>query len=180
MNLTFKGGKEFARFLQKLPQAVSAEILEMSLTAGAQIVQQSAQEKCPKPAVRRRPGTVRLSDSIRVSTVEKDAAHAVVNVGSNSPTAHLVEYGHQIVPRGPTRKRVSVTRVSRTGRTSTRFVVDPDERRRTREPSGGFVAPRPFLRPAFDEHREAVVHRVGEVMGKEVERAARLIAGTAA
>ena len=177
MNLTFKGGKEFARFLKQLPGAVSAEILETSLMAGGQIIVARAQEKCPKPAERRRPGTVRLADSIRATLKEKDAAHAIVNVGTNVPYAHLVEYGHQIVARGPNRGRISVTTVSRTGRVSVRSVMGPAQRQTTG--ARGFVAARPFLRPAFDESREQVVSRIGQVMGKEIEAQARRMADTA-
>lgn len=173
MNLHFKGGREFAQFLKRLPGEISGEILETSVNAGAVIIQTRAKEKCPKPAERRRPGTVRLADSINVATAEKDAAHVVVNVGTNVPYAHLVEYGHQIVPRGPNRRRVSVTRVSRSGRVSTRFEVDPEATRRAAQAVTGFVAAKPFLRPAFDESREQVVARIGQVMGKQIELTAR-------
>jgi HK97 gp10 family phage protein len=179
MELTFKGGKEFARFLQDLPGAISAEILETSLYAGAAIVLARAQEKCPQPAVRRRPGTVRLVDSLRISTVEKDAAHAIVNVGTNVPYAHLVEFGHQIVARGPTRARVSVTKVSASGRITVSSEVDPDTQRFQTAGASGMVAARPFLRPAFDESREEVIRRVGESMGKSIEQEARRLAKVA-
>lgn len=174
MNLTFTGGREFAAFLQKLPGVISADILETSLNAGAQIIQASARDKCPKPAQRRRPGTVRLADSIRFSTVEKDAAHAIVHVGTRVPYAHLVEFGHQIVSRGPTKRRISVTRVSAKGRVSARLEVEPGQKHTGT--AGGFVAARPFLRPAFDENREAVVNRIGQVMGKQIEVVARRLA----
>lgn len=173
MNLEIQGGKEFARMLRELPGAISAEILEQSLWAGAQIVQQRAQEKCPKPAERRRPGTIPLNESIRISTVEKNAAHAKVNVGTNVPYAHLVEFGHQIVARGPNRTMVSVTTVSATGRVSTRLQVDPDTQRFQTAGATGFVAARPFLRPAFDESRAEIVARVGESLGKSIEQEAR-------
>ena len=58
MNLAFRGGKEFARFLQELPGHISAEILETGLHAGAQIIVDRAREKCPKPEARRRPESV--------------------------------------------------------------------------------------------------------------------------
>jgi len=173
MNLVIKGGKEFARMLEELPDAISAEILETALYAGAQIVQQRAVEKCPKPAERRRPGTVPLHESIQISTVEKNAAHAKVNVGTNVPYAHLVEFGHQIVARGPSRRMVSVTRVSASGRVTSRLGVDPDSKRFQTAGAVGFVAARPFLRPAFDESRAEIVARVGESLGASIEREAR-------
>ena len=179
MQLTFTGGREFARFLKQLPAAISGEILETTLNAGAQIIQARAREKCPKPAERRRPGTVRLADSIRFSTKEKDAAHAVVNVGTDVPYAHLVEFGHQIVARGPMRAHVSVTKVSASGRVTISSEVDPDTKRFQTAGATGMVAARPFLRPAFDESREAVVRRMGEVMGNAVEVASRQLAKVA-
>lgn len=178
MNLVFTGGKEFARFLEQLPGAISAEILETGLNAGAQIILARAQEKAPKPGERRRPGTVRLADSIRISTKEKDAAHAVVVVGTNVPYARLVEFGHQIVARGPTRAKVSVTKVSASGRVTVSS-VDADTRRFQTAGASGFVAARPFLRPAFDESREEVVARVGESFGKSIEQEARRLAQVA-
>jgi hypothetical protein len=106
-------------------------------------------------------------------------------VGTNIPYAHLVEFGHQIVARGKTRARVSITteRISkRTGKQviSTRFGLDPmaQVQLRGRRSAGpvGFVAARPFLRPAFDENREAMVTRVSESMGKQIEVIARRLA----
>lgn len=172
MNLAFRGGKEFARFLQQLPRAISAEILETALYAGAQIVQQRAREKVPRLSGR-------LADSIEIKTQEKDAAHAIVNVGTNVPYAHLVEFGHQIVARGPTKTRVSVTRVSASGRVTSRLEVDPDTKRFQTAGAIGFVAARPFLRPAMDEGREEIVRRVGESLGKSIEQEARRLAKVA-
>jgi hypothetical protein len=112
---------------------------------------------------------VPLAASIKVSVTEKGRSFVTANVGTNVKYAHPVEYGHQIVPRGPNRRRVSVTRVSKSGRTTTRFMVDPDEKRTIREGARGFVAPRPFLRPAFDENREAMINRIGDVLRKGIE-----------
>ena len=177
LTLKLEGFAEFARALRQLPKHISADIIESALFAGGHVIRNAAVGKAPHPEKRRRPKTVRLADSIRFFPREKDAAHAIVDVGTRVRYAHLVEYGHQIVPRGPTRQRVSITQVSKTGRVSTRLGVDPSVRtdRRTRAPQG-FVAPRPFLRPAFDENRERVIRRVGQVLGQEIERAFRRMA----
>lgn len=188
MKLTFTGGRELAKALRRLPRAVATEILETAVVAGAGIVRAAAVAKCPRPAQRRRPGTVRLSDSIKVTVTEKLPSLVEVAVGTKVPYAHLIEYGHQIIPRGKTRERVSVTTVrisKRTGKqvVSSRFGLDPMARMKLndRRTAGarGFVAPQPFLRPAFDENKERVLQRMAEVLGKGLEVEARKLADAA-
>jgi HK97 gp10 family phage protein len=189
MQLTFRGGLEMARALRQLPRAIAEEVLETAVVAGASIIRAAAAQKAPRPAERRRPGTVRLADSIKVTVTEKSHAFVTVNVGTRVPYAHLVEYGHQIIPRGKTRERVSITTVrisKRTGKqiVSTRFGLDPTAQMRLndRRKAGarGMVAARPFLRPAFDENREAVLRRIGQVIEKGIEVHARRLAETTA
>lgn len=181
VSLTFTGGRELVAALRSLPAIVATEILETAVVAAAGLLRTAVAAKAPRPATRRRPGTVRLADSFKVTVIEKDRAHTVVQVGTRVPYAHLVEYGHQIVPRGPTRAtRVSVTRVSAKGRTTKRWeMMAPEQERRRalraalkqRRAGGsrGFVAARPFLRPAFDEQREPMVRRMAEVLGRGIE-----------
>lgn len=188
MQLTFTGGKELARALRQLPKVVAEELLETAVVAGAGIIRQAAADKAPRNEPRRRPGTMRLADSIKVGVTEKSHAFVTVNVFTRIRYAHLVEYGHQIIPRGPTRARVSITTVrisKRTGKqvVSTRLGLDPMATiklaGRRKQGSRGFVAPRPFLRPAFDENREVVLQRIGQVLGKGIEVEARKLAATA-
>lgn len=187
MQLTFTGGKELAAALRKLPDAVSKNLLSGAVLAGAGIIRDAAAARCPRSPLHRGKG-VRLADSIKVSVTESTRAYVTANVGTKVPYAHLVEYGHQIVPRGPNRVTVaSVTTVSKSGRSRTRLQrVAPDAERRAflrsalRErqgPSGGFVAARPFMRPAFDENREAVIRKIGEVLGVGLEAEAKRLAG---
>lgn len=185
MQLTFTGGRELAHALRRLPRAIAQEILETAVVSGAGILRESAAAKCSRPAIRRRPGTVRLADSIKVTVTEKSPSSVTVNVGTRVPYAHLVEYGHQIIPRGPTRQRVSITTVrisKRTGKqvVSTRLGLDPMARRQLHDRratgASGFVAPRPFLRPAFDENKERMLQRIGQVITKGLEVEARKVA----
>lgn len=180
VQMRFHGGREMAAGLRRLPRIVAQDILETAVVAGAGIVRQAAEMKAPRPAERRRPESVRLADSIRVWVTSRNYASVTVQVGTRIPYGHLVEYGHQIVPRGPTRERFSITtvRISRkTGRqrVSTRWGVDPSAKRRTAA-AKGFVAARPFLRPALDENREAVLRRQAEVIRKGIEVESRRMA----
>jgi HK97 gp10 family phage protein len=152
VNLTFTGGKELARALNQLPKMVAERVLEKAVTAGAELVRQSAAQLAPRPAMRRRPDTIRLGDSIKVRTTEKGPSFVTVNVGTKVRYAHLVEYGHQIVPRTSKRgeRRIGGRR--------------------------GFVAPRPFMRPAFDENRESMIARIGDVLRTGIEAEAQALA----
>src|SRR5262245_15710037 len=119
----FTGGRELARALRQLPVEVGARVLAGAVLAGAGIVQKDASIRAsrdPSPNRRRRR---RLAESIRTVVADRRPNAVSVNVTTTDPVAHLVEYGHQIIPRGPNRRRVSVTRVSKTGRVTTRFEV---------------------------------------------------------
>lgn len=183
LNLKLEGFAEFSRALRRLPNEVSGQILQTALGAGAAIIRAEAALRAPRDAARRRYNTVRLSDSIKIFAGERDAAHAVIDVGSKVRYAYLVEFGHQIVPRGPTRERFSITTVrvsKRTGKQviSKRFGLDPTGAIGQRRAAGtaavsGFVAARPFLRPAMDENRERIVATIGRTLGRDIERALR-------
>lgn len=185
MQLTFTGGKELAQTLRRLPEAIATNVLAAAVMAGAGIIRDAARANCPRPGQRRRSGTLPLAESIRVRVAEKTRSYVTVTVGTGVRYAHLVEYGHQIIPRGPSRTRVSITTVrvsKRTGKqiVSTRFGLDPTEQLRLHDRRNigatGFVAARPFLRPAFDETREAVIRKIGEVLGAGIEATVKQLA----
>jgi HK97 gp10 family phage protein len=193
MNLTFTGGRELARTLRQLPEAVARNVLVGSVTAGAGIIREAAAAKARGAVVvagrweqRRRPTTARLADTIKVTVTEQARTFVTVCVGTKVRYAHLIEYGHQIVARGPSRARVSITTVrisKRTGKeiVSTRFGLDPDGRNQLqarRTGSLGFVPARPFLRPAFDENREPVLQKIGSVLGAGIEAESRRLASS--
>lgn len=182
MNLTFHGGKELVRALRGLPREVRQKVLVGAMLAGGGIVQQSASDRAPRDPSPNRRRKRRLADSIKTVVTEEGPSFVAVNVMTRDPVAHLVEFGHQNVPRGPTRRRVSITRVSKSGRSSTRFAVDPTETRtrRTGTVRGKqFTPAKPFMRPAFDENREAVLRKIGEVLGVGIEAEAKRLSGTA-
>lgn len=185
MDVRWEGTRELARALRRLPEIVAEQILEQAVVVGADIIRQAAAERAPRAAVRARGrhGTVRLADSFKVTVTEKSRSFVTVNVGTKIPYAHLVEYGHQIVPRGPSRATVSITTVRISKKTGKQVVsahlgLDPLGRRSERRAAtGGMVAARPFLRPAFDDNRELVLRRIGEVIGRGIEGEARKLAG---
>lgn len=162
MNLTFTGGKELAAALRQLPAAIAQNVLEKSVVAGAEVVRASATMRCPRPTVRRRPGTLALADSIKITVTERARSFVTVNVGTKVKYAHLVEYGHQIVPRGPNRAGSESAAMGRRAARASRAVG-----------ARGFVTPKPFLRPAFDENREQMIQAIGDVMRVGIEAEAK-------
>ncbi|MGH2670865.1 MAG: HK97-gp10 family putative phage morphogenesis protein [bacterium] len=165
VQMDFKGGKQLEHALLQLPKELRGEILSQSLVAGADPIRVAAAARARvRRGRRRRPGTVELADSIRISLGEQDATHAVVDVGTKIPYAHLVEFGHRIVPRGPSRKGLE-------GRRRLRVAL-----RERQSSATGQVPAYPFLRPAMDEQKETALARIGEVLGKETETAFRRLA----
>lgn len=176
MQLTFQGGRELARALRQLPRAIAKNVLVAAVLAGAAPIHRAAGALAPRDAAPRRRKGKRLADTIRVVVVEQLPSAVTVAVGTKDPRAHLNEYGHQQVPRGPNRRRVSVTRVSRSGRVTTRLEVDPTERKRRSGAATGFTPPKPFMRPAWDQNKEAALRKIGEVLAIGIEAETKRLA----
>jgi len=146
LRMEFKGGKQLEEALLRLPEAVRGPILQEALIAGADPVRTDAANRARmrRGPRRRRPETIALADSIKITPGVQDATHAEVDVGTKKRTAHLVEFGHaEVIGRGSDRVTI------------------------------GQVPAYPFLRPALDENKEGVLDRTGEVLGKEIETAFR-------
>ncbi len=87
-----------------------------------------------------------LKSEIVAETLAKDALHVTVGIGAfGSKHAHLVEYGHQLVRGGPLGGGGHVV---------------------------GQVPPHPFIRPAYDEHKDDAVTALGDELRTLLEREA--------
>lgn len=184
MKRTFAGGRELARALRQLPRAVRQKVLVGAMLAGGGVIQRSASAHAPRDADPRRRKGKRLYETIKTVVTEQLPSAVAVNVTTNDPRAHLVEYGHQNVPRGPNRRRVSITRVSKSGRVSTRFDVDPTELRpRSTDTLATvrgkqFTPAKPFMRRAWEEKKERALRTIAHVLGAGIEIEARRLAGS--
>lgn len=180
---TFAGGPALVRALRQLPRVVRQRVLVGAMLAGSSVVQRRAIELAPRDAAPRRRQGKRLADTIKVRVTEQLPSAVATNVTTNDPRAHLVEYGHQNVPRGPTRERVSITTVrisKRTGKqiVRTRLDVDPSAKP-TRRSAGatGFTPPKPFMRRAWEEKKERALKTIAHVLEAGIEAEARRLAG---
>lgn len=177
MSIEFKGGKEMEAALRKLPDEIAGEVLQTALWAGARPVQLAAQEKARvRLGPRRRPGTVALADSIQIMPSEMDAAHAVVLVGTRVKYAHLREFGHRKVARGPSRAGLGAKPSKDTPAQSTHRILLRRALHVRRQGASGQVPAYPFLRPALDEKGQEAVGIINRVLGREIEAAFRRLA----
>lgn len=200
MRLTWTGTREMARALRTMG-AAAGQVLAAGVGAGAGIIHRRAVELARvRRGPRRRPRTKQLADTIKVGLDERTRASVRVAIYTKSSIAHLREYGHEQIPRGPGRKKLGsqqrmkravgvrwkvVRRTLVSGAVVTRTLLVTRKRsfvtgmhgelRRKLEErraagSRGRVPAYPFLRPAFDETREAALRRMAEVIGKGIEQ----------
>lgn len=132
-----EGSEKIARRLAVLPLEVSGPALEESARPGAEIIKAKVQEKAPRGKgdftyKGKRLG--HIADSIRVElTKEQDARKVEFSIGTGRHHFYgrFLEFGHALVRvTGRYRKGGRIYRIKK--------VI-------------GSVAPRPFMRPGFDE-----------------------------
>ncbi len=153
--VTFRiqGLRELSDRLHALPEALGGPVLERSVRAGAELIRADAAARAPR-------ATGKLARSIALWTLDVSRDHVSVAVGLRRlPYAHLVEFGHRMVIGGRLGARRAIRRGPRAGQ------VTGGGR------EVGFVAARPFLRPAFDELGPTALERIGAVLAQELDRA---------
>lgn len=95
VRLDFPQGQAFAEGLRQLGADITGEILATALVEGATPIQEDAATRAAMHrGPRRRPEAIPLAETIRTRVVHLGAGDATVHVGTNSPIAHLVEFGH--------------------------------------------------------------------------------------
>jgi HK97 gp10 family phage protein len=145
VKMDFANGKQLADALRELPEAVRGEILATALVDGAEPIKEDAQAAASiHRGPRRRPEAVPLAETIRTDVEQMGKESARVAVGTNSPIAHLREFGHAQVAGGALGQGGHVI---------------------------GHVPAYPFLRPAIDQHAEDAVQIIGDTLGRQIEDA---------
>ncbi len=138
MHASIKGGPELAAKLRQLSDEMAGKALEDATTAGALLVQNAAVKKAPFLT-----GTLRRS--IHTLTTLRSRTRAVVAVGpSKIPYAAIQEFGGFIHAKGEGWLRFK----TRDGSWHTVKSVQ--------------IPAHPYLRPALDENKGAVVREIGD------------------
>lgn len=163
MKVDFKipGASQLADALKALPSG-QGRISQEAVLAGARVVAAEARRLVPIDT-----GELRKSIKAtrrKTSNENRKAAHASVT-GKEGPLAHLIEFGTAAHMIKAVRKKAlaSTAAGGLYGQVFGRVVRHPGARAK------------PFLRPAFDTKAGEAVARLGESLGKGIEReAARL------
>lgn len=158
----------YARFkaqLKELARAVRKEVIEAALLAGGTIIYEAALSRAPGPfVVLKLVGGRTLRKRVDpkfAGVVKSNSKLAVIGPDADHWYYRFFEFGaraHDIFPRKGKTLRFD-------GRDGAVFA-------RSAKRTGG-VRMRPFLRPAVDGRGEEAVRAMGDVLRKEIEKAAR-------
>lgn len=159
-----KGLPEILKRLKALPEELRSRILSRAMRKGADLIREMAARMVP---VR----TGQLRDSILVRQPSfRTHTNVTFNIAAHSRIAHLVEFGTSAHPISP---RTMGSRVGRALRVAMMI-------------QGHFVAgavthpgarPRPFMRPAFDQHADSVIAMVAHEVEKALAKVAAGVGG---
>ena len=136
--------------LKKLPPTIKGPVLRQALRKGAQLILRDAKSRVPK-------GTGGLKRALTTIVKEDKSGNIYVTIGANMPDgahAHLVEFG--------TKERFVNFASGRSGAIS---IGGGGSR--------GSMPTQPFLRPAFDSQRDAVMGVIAAELDRAIAKAAR-------
>jgi HK97 gp10 family phage protein len=153
------GFADLERQLLQFPDAVKKTLLGAALAAGARVIQVEAKQQCPESAESHWIGKKGGNGRTMVQPGELKKKGIRVRQRREQPSANLltyivyvskhywywkfVEFGHVIAQKPRTRA----------------------ERKTLAENwKGGYVAAKPFMRPAFESQKQAAVQVVGEYL----------------
>lgn len=180
---------EFNRKLERLAQAVREEVVKTALAAGGAVVQSAAEQKAPGPYI----GVEVMKGSELMKGWRSGAAQGIkpnalyVAIGPDKEHWYyrFHEYGvkaHGVSKRKRTRKEINARiEQGRTARARLKreyagkrpaMVFSIDGKLIFARKVKGYAA-KPFLRPAADSQGPAAMQAIGQVLKREIEKAAR-------
>lgn len=147
MKLEVEGVETIVAALRDMRHDLARRHLAAAVRAGAEVIREEAQRRAPVD-------TGALRDDIKTRRVMNPVdAPVEYRVANSKETfyARFVEFGHAKVKPGQYREYRATLRAKR-------------------EWAGGYVAPRPFMRPAFDTKRD----EAQRVIARELKRRLKL------
>ena len=185
LGIAITGLDELKAAIGRIPTELGMMILPEAMGDLLEVMRQAIEERTPVSAGGthgRPPGAMKRSVKSRIE--EQSPAYVRASVGPRDPAAHLVEYGHAIVARGPSRAGLETTPVrGRRGHFAAvggkRGVLRRALLARRAAGALGRVPPYPFVRPAFDATIEramavfnaSVAFRLDDVLRKLLPQA---------
>lgn len=180
---------EFNRRLEKLAAAVREEVVRAALAAGGGVIQSAAEQKAPGPhigvEVMKGAELMKGWRSAKAQGIKPHALYAAIGPDKEHWYYRFVEYGvkaHGVTRRKRTRKEINA-RLSQGREARARIrrqfagkrpamVFTIDGKLIFARKVKGFAA-KPFLRPAADSQGPAAMQVIGQVLRREIEKAAR-------
>lgn len=180
---------EFNRKLERLAKAVREEVVTLALAAGGGVIQSAAEQKAPGPhiGVEVMKGSELMKGwrSAKAQGVKPNALYVAIGPDKEHWYYRFHEYGvkaHSVMRRKRTRRQQSHARVRREAgygvipksvkRQRPAMVFSIDGKLIFARKVKGYAA-KPFLRPAADSQGPAAMQAIGQVLKREIEKAAR-------
>jgi HK97 gp10 family phage protein len=180
---------EFQRAMKRLKQAVRREVVELALAAGGSVIHDAAEGKAPGPFIGLEIMTgselMKGWKSAGAQGIVSNGIYAVIGPDDKHWYYRFSEYGvkaHGVKKRKRTKKEITLR--AQSPRSMRRSIKKSFASRRptmvftingklifARKVKGQVA--RPFLRPAMDSQGNAAVNKMGEVLGREIDKAAR-------
>jgi len=163
ISMRIEGLRELQAALKALGPEVSEAILTRGLREAGEALEQEIATRTPvAPEPHRRgksPGVMR--ESVTTTVAFQSPVEARVTVGPRVAYAHLVEFGHAIIARGPGKGvKAGARRTALKARRAAGAI--------------GHVPAKPFVRPAFDAVKERLVGIFTETVRGAVDAARAL------
>jgi HK97 gp10 family phage protein len=151
---TLVGAEELQKILLEMPRELTAKALREGAKAGAEVILEAARAKAPvyngppRPDVQ--PGLLRDSLKVTVRAKEEEVTATVStsegDYKGDDFYASFIEFGHKVGKRPGKARGVKV------------------------EDGRPTVAPRPFLRPAFDNNKDRAVEAFRAAVTAAIDR----------
>jgi HK97 gp10 family phage protein len=158
-SMKISGFKEIDALLQSIPRQIAGRGVTAGLRKALQPVAATARSYAPGGL----PQTIKIAPEIKAgqraqSLLKPGSGRRVMYVGSAAPHAHLVEFG--TVERFHAKEYISV--IGKRGRRKAMKINGK---------STGFMTPDPFLRPAWDMHKDEVLANLATAIREEISKA---------
>lgn len=156
----------FKKALKELERAARKEIIEKALLAGGAVIHADAESRAPGPLELALVGGRSLRkrvDPMLAKVVKAGGKFAAVGPDKDHWYYRFFEFGatpHDIKP-------VNASALAFEGTASSRTVFAAFAKR-----TGG-VKKQPFLRPAVDKNKQAAIDAMGDVLAREIKKAAK-------
>jgi len=148
------GDKALAAKFKALPPAIARENLLTAVAAGAEVIKQAVKDN-----INTREG--QLEDSIQIEATLVTKSRVAMNIGPEERMGFygsFVEFGHTLRHSKPTGVRTTRHGIAKVVREKTTI---------------GVVAPRPFMRPGFDQSVGNAIDAIMIRARRNIERVAR-------